>query len=563
MKNIKKLVAILLVLIMAFTLIACNKSDQPGTSTSNSPAGGGSSPAGGDSSPAGGGAAEKPWVSYTVSSAGMPLGRFLDGIAPFANMSACSGVYDTIISINPATRKYESKVLTNWYWEDDVTMVMEMRDDVYFSNGDHATAEDVYFSYWSHKDRGSSWLQNHGIIWDESGPRDEYTVAFKVEKHFPGFEQRGIYLIDKSWAESLAGGWDDMAWFNPVGSGPYYVYEYVNDSHIILRSRGDENYWYKDAGSIYVDEWIIRYVPDATSVYMSLQTGETDYADIAAVDYGRYVQQGGSNDYVVNVSQMGSVSFFMFSFNDTDIWYDKNLREAVALGVNWDEVGSLAMGATYIPALSVASTRFADYIELGRHEYNVEKARDIMTSLGYGPSNPLHVHTVSMSNDFYRNAFEAIQFYMSEFYIDADIVFADDPVAVGAWTTLDDSYENRTDFGLWYAFGGSPIGDFFTTINEAGVVEGGGGLTFADIPFDPFLEQWDILVGSPDAAARAQAARTMQQMIFDEYYYIPIAEWATCYGFRTGSFTEEQVVACRVTGSCFLVGTLGMSKMWN
>jgi len=276
MKKVKIIVAILMVLAIVLAMTACKKDDTPtntGTGTGTGTSTGG---------------AEKEWVSFTIGNSAW-LGRFLAGLNPSESMTACDGVFDTIIRFNPGTGQYESDVLSNHYWEDDTTYIMVLRDDVFFSNGDKATAEDLFFSYSNHPERGSNWLQNHGIIWDQSGPRDNLTVAFKLERPYPAFPNRGMYLIDKKWSQEV--GWDSMDWYDPVGSGPYYVYEYVNDSHIILRTRESrgESYWNKDAGPIYVDEWICKYYPDSSTLFMALQTGEVDYADIAGADYARYV----------------------------------------------------------------------------------------------------------------------------------------------------------------------------------------------------------------------------------------------------------------------------------
>ena len=578
MKKAKTLLAILLTLAVVLAIAACGgngttTSQQPGGS---SPAGGDSSPAGGDSSPAGGGASspagggsspagggsnpaggggEKPWVSFTIGNSAW-LGRFLAGLNPSESMTACDGVFDSITRINPATREYESDVLTSFGFEDDTTYVMTLRDDVYFSNGDHATAEDLYFSYWNHPERGSNWLQNHGIIWEESGPRDEYTVAFKLERPYPAFADRMMYLIDKKWSEEV--GWDSMDWYDPVGSGPYYVYEYVNDSHITLRtreSRGD-TVWNDANKNMWVDEWIVKYYPDPTTLYMALQTGEVDYADIDPIDYGRYVQDGASApDYKLINVQAGSVSYFMFGFEDSDLWFDKRLREAVAHGVDWARVGEVAMGPCYIDALSTASTICEDYIALGRYEYNVDMAKDLMEQAGYGPNKRLTLQTTMMNGDFYRNMFEAVQYYFADFYIDLSVDFADNAGAIAIWLA-----PGGTDCGCWYAFSGSPTGNYAVAINE---IRPNTGLTWSGVQDQFVLDQYDILTSSPDAAVRSAATKAIQQRLFDEVLYIPVAEWTLCYGWRTAVFTDQQVAANRGAGNYIQVGRWGRASSWN
>ena len=538
MKKVKTLIAIILTLAVVFAVVACNNG---GTTTSQPPsssASGDSSPAaGGDSTPAGSGEAEKPWVSFTIGNSAW-LGIFLAGLNPSDSMTACSAVFDTILYVDRTTREPTSRVLKDWGFKDDLTYYMEIRDDVYFSNGDHATAEDVYFSYWNHPERGSNWLQNHGIIWEESGPVSEYRVEFKLEKHYPAFPERGIYLVDKKWSEEV--GWDSMEWYNPVGSGPFYVYEYVNDSHIILRTRESigQTWWYKDiAGPIYVDEWIVKYYPDPSALFMALQTGEVDYADISSNDYGRWVDQGEDPNYTCVLNMAGSVDFFMFGFEDSDLWFNKNLREAVAYGINWQQIGQVAAGNAFIPARSIASQVSADFVDLGIREFDLDRAKALMEGEGYGPSNHLSLYTVTMTGDFYRNAFEAIQYFMKDFYIDLEVDFADNAGAIAAWLA-----PGNTDCGIWMHVGGSTTGDLGWTLNE---IRPNRGLTWSGIHDDAVIALYDIMTGSDDEAAQHQAAIDIQHMIYDNYYYIPFAEWTVSYGWRNSSFSEEQVTQFR------------------
>lgn len=57
-------------------------------------------------------------------------------------------IFDTLISKNAETGEYEPCLATEWTWENDNTdLVLTLRDDVTFHNGEPMTAEDVAFSY--------------------------------------------------------------------------------------------------------------------------------------------------------------------------------------------------------------------------------------------------------------------------------------------------------------------------------------------------------------------------------------------------------------------------------
>ena len=568
MKKAKSLLCILMVLVMAFTLFACNKdnsSSNSGGSGDSSPAGGGSSPAGGGggNSPAGGGnegtsggggaqPGDDNWVSITVGTDDY-LGRFLAGLNPAESWMGCDAIYDTIFRTDPKTKQVFSHVLKDWYWQDDTTLIMEMRDDVYFSNGDNATAEDIIYSYYSHIVRGSNYLNDFGMIWDETKVLDTYTAQFKVEKPFPIFVNSSIYLIDASWSESV--GYDSMEWYTPVCSGPYYVHEWVDDSHMVLRSRGDD-YWNKDVGPIYVDEWIVRYYPDSSTMYMALEIGDVAMCAVQDTDYSRFIRSGGDG-FDVELVQTGTVLYMCFSFNegDTDIWYDKRLREAIAVGADWDQIGQAAQGDYYIPARSIASSLSPDYIETGKYEYNPERAKELLAECGYGPGNPLKIFTVTMDSPMLRNGFESFQYFMEQIGVEATFEFADVSTALSYWLVPGD-----TEYGFWWSVGANPTFAVRNAINEAWDP---GGVSYDYVPFPEFLEHFEILLRSTDDAAKSAAGKWIQQYMYDEIIYIPVTEFAFSVGWREDVFTKQQVLDFQLSRGNYQLSRLGLASAWK
>ena len=562
MKKLRIILCIILALAMTAALFACNNDTSTSGNTNNQATtsdAGNSDNAGDTSTPSGGAASDggDEWVSITVGST--TIGRFLAGLTPIESYLGCDAVYDTVFRVDPVTKEVFSTILTDYYWEDDYTFIMKMREDVYFNNGANATAEDLIFSYLCHDERGSNYLNQFGLVFDECKPRDTYTAEMKFKAPFPDFNRGHVfYLINKEWSQEK--GWDSMEWYtNPVGSGPYYAHEWQADSHLILRARDD--YWNKDAGPIYVDEWVNRAYPDYSTMYMALEVGEIDICGgIQAADYSRYLRTG-SDDFTVVAVPNGSVLFFCFSRIDTDLWSDKRLREALAYGVEWDKVGQLARTDLYFPAYSIASSLSPDYVKTsdlpGVYEYNPEKAKDLLAQAGYGPGNPLKLKTITMDNAMLRNAFEAFSFYANQIGVECDIEFGDTNAALSVWLT-----NEGNDFGFWWATAASPAGDVRATINE---IADPGGVSWTSVHEEPTLmEIYSRLAYSLDDSVRSKAAKEIQQYMKDEIVYIPVSEYAAVYGFRTSVFSEEQVARYfNVARGFAFPSLLGLESAWK
>jgi len=534
---------------MMFTLIACSATPSGSQTTPGASSGVSVTPG---TSPDNGEASSVP-KSLTIGVSGY-LGRFLPGLAPSESLTGCDAVFDTVFRWDPVKKKVISNILSGWEWEDANTFIMHMRDDVYFSNGDNATAEDLVFSYLSHLERGSNYVNPANLIPEECIARDKYTAQFKLEAPYSAFPYLRVYLINKAWSRSLKDGWADEAWYRPVGSGPYRVEEWVNDSYMVLKSRGDE-YWYKDEGPIVIDEFTIKCYPDSSTLYMALETGEVDAAAaVASTDYGRFLDVGGDG-FDITTSMTGAIQYFCFGFRTTDKWNDKRVREAIAVGVKWDEVGKAAYGPFYKQAKSIASEISPDYIEVGTYEYNPDRAKQLLAEAGYGPDNPLIIETISMQGPFYENSNEVFDFYATQLGIKATCEFVDVSTAIAAWIT-----PKGCDYNFWSMYGGAPGGLLTYTL---GWVDDETGVFFTHMTDPHFLELYKKIKTSTDASVVSQASKELQQYAYDGFWRIPISEETVAFGYRTDKLNKDQIDRIAIAANHLLISRLALESFWK
>ncbi|MCL2122184.1 MAG: ABC transporter substrate-binding protein, partial [Clostridiales bacterium] len=484
------------------------------------------------------------------------LGRFIQGLTPTECWPACDGVFDAIFKVDQVTKQIFSECLEDWYYEDDVTMIMKLKENVYFSNGMHATAEDLLYSYTSIIDRGSSQVAAIGpIIWEECITLDEYTVQFKFDRPFRPFENVMVYLLCKEWSLSLADGWEDMAWYYPVGSGPYECVEFKSEDIIVIRAR--DEYWNTDeVGPVYVDEWIIKFYKDYATMVMDLEIGEIAFCSPEPPDYNRYIRSGASGDgYEMFPLSTGCTMYFVFSFFDYPAWEDKRLREAVAVGVDWESLGSTTYQALYTPAESILPRNSRYFFAPGKYEYNPDRARELLAEAGYGPNNPLRLATTVSDEQQYKSNSENIQYQFSEIGIEADITVLDAASAIQAWNT-----GGSTDFMFWFRATGSPLSDPYEIMSGATRETG----TTCTRVLDPkFRELWFTMVYNTDPAIYEPAIREIQQYNFDEIIYIPFAEYNVSIAYRTDVFTEAQLRNFVYGRNMYQLRRLGMLSSWE
>ena len=555
MKKLRSILCILLVAVMLISTVGCG-------SGTTSPTNGVSEGEGGDT-PSNSGTGGKAtaslddYVSYTVGLSSW-MGRFIQGLSPIECVPACDAVYDAILKPDPGTGKMMSACLEEWYYEDDLTFIMKLKDNVYFSNGMHATAEDLLYSYTSIVDRGSSQITRIGPVdWEECKVLDEYTIQMKFTQPYRVFETMIMYLLCKEWSLSLADGWEDMAWYTPVGSGPYECVEYKSDDKIVLKARDD--YWnIEETGPIYVDEWVLKYFSEPTTMYMELEVGNIIMCYVPESDYSRYVTNGSSEEgYACFLDVNGSTLYWCFSFTDFTEWEDKRLREAVALGINWEELGFLAYRDAYIPAESILPQSSPYFINPGKYEYNPDRARELLAEAGYGPDNPLQIASSISEEQQYRSLMENTQHQLAQIGIEVKYEIRDGATNLAVWRT---GGRGVTDFQFHYAAAGSPTRDAFD-IMPGSLRE--TGTTYYRVPDPGFRELWAGMVYETDPEVYGPKIKELQQYNFDEIIYIPITEYAVPCGYNTDVLSIDQILNYTYGRNYYQVGRLGFLSAWE
>ena len=299
-----RIIAIMLCLVMLFTVVACNKNnDTPGGSSpaggdstpagGTSPADGGSSPAGGGSSPAGGGSSPAGGGS-SPAGGGASSGR--DDL--YVALSQDSGTLDPLYNVGwdliNALRmlyeplwEYEGGRVLRYVLAKEIVEVtptewlITLRDDVVFSNGSKFDAEDVLFSLWRANNREGQSPFLRELDYDACSIVDPYTVRLIWTEPSIAFMGTfgSIFMFDKETYD------DATSASTPIGTGPYKVVDYVIQSHLDLEARSD--YW---AGTTPpIPNLHFRMISEEAQRVNALQTGEVDIAQVPFQDI-TYVQ---------------------------------------------------------------------------------------------------------------------------------------------------------------------------------------------------------------------------------------------------------------------------------
>ncbi|MHB1416461.1 MAG: ABC transporter substrate-binding protein, partial [Chloroflexota bacterium] len=202
---------------------------------------------------------------------------------------------------------------------DGKTVTFKLREGVKYHSGREFTSEDVKASWeFASTDPNTTMRVLFTAIKNVETP-DKYTAVFKYDNVYAGvFDTLDtLYIIDK---ETIA----DRA-KTAVGTGPFKFDKYQPNDRLEMVPFAD--YW--DKGKPHLDRYIIRTIPDAPSMVISLETGAVDAIwQPSYIDLVRLKESGGK--YVADMGAPGA-QMYNLAINVKEKPFDnKKVRQAMA-----------------------------------------------------------------------------------------------------------------------------------------------------------------------------------------------------------------------------------------
>lgn len=267
---------------------------------------------------------------------------------------------------------------------DGMRIVLKLRPNVKFHNGDAMTAEDVKYSLERMLSPDFKVSKAPLASVDSGEVVDPNTFAFKMKKPdyvFVGTGFGGVYIVPKAYAEKAG---KDGFGKDPVGTGPYKMKSRTIGTGAIFE-RFEEHFAGKVASFKNAD---LALVPDATARVQMLQTGEKDliiaippeqFERSKTLSGVKVIQQAGSND-----------TYFAFPLRDDvaglaqgpvrTALKDKRVRQAFNYAVDRDSIAKKVFSGLATPfSVTVPTQPF----HIGKkYDYDVKKAKDLLAAAG-------------------------------------------------------------------------------------------------------------------------------------------------------------------------------------
>lgn len=412
-------------------------------------------------------------------------------------------------------------------WTGDLELTVKLKEGITYSNGNALTSDDVLYTLEHFRDSGRSASMVACVDFENTTCPDDTTIVIAMNTYDAAFmDTMGNYsfgILDRETCEGFeaAGSW---SWL--IGTGPYKLKgDGVDDKsgweesvqYTLVRN---ENYW---GEAPYYDEIIIKFYSEESTRYSEFQAGNLDAVYVTEATYVNSLGSGSVSGANLVQKEAQSVYGFQISSgaDSCGAFADINIRKAFAHGIDIATMVEVLGEGVYKVATSVLGEDNWAYLNVGTYEYDPEYAAECLAEAGYSVDNPLTLTIVAESTAFNTALAEQAQASLAEIGINLDLSGMGDFA-----TILPTLLSGQQALGIGGPSNGSG-NDPASLLQQFGPLSDNVLLRVTD---ERLVDLFNQGSASRDQEERVEIYHEFQQIMHDEYLYIPMWVETKNYG---------------------------------
>ncbi len=440
-------------------------------------------------------------------------------------------VFQTLYTFNSNLEPVPHLVESEEISEDGNTVVLKLRENVPFHNGEVMDAEDVIASL----ERWGEYGGRGKILFDkiesvEATSPNEVTITFAESfgpwKNLLAFLNGGPVIMPAEIASAATG--EPLANDQIVGTGPFMFNEWRPNRYIELvrfedyASPEGEPDGYSGSHEVVLDAVQFVAVPDIGTRVSGVQAGDYHYAERIPGDL--FADLDADDTVVVQLDGIPDMPLIFFNSAGGIMQDNYKLRQAVMASLNHDDALRIAVGPEDLWDAQGAIYREGQfwYTDAGTENFpsgDIEKAKQLAEEAGYN-GEPI-TFMISSSYPLHHDTGQVYAQQMQEAGFNIDLQVYD-------WPTL---VERRAQPDLWDMFetthGVMPDPVLYTFMND----------NYPGWWISPEKEELEAaFTGSTDPEERKQIWEEIQALVYEQ---VPVAKPGDVFLFHIHSPNVE------------------------
>ena len=417
--------------------------------------------------------AQKPGGILRVANTANPSSLSIHEEVSITTVMSAMAIYNNLVLFDPAKSLNTVDAIVpalaeSWSWDASGTnLTFKLRTGVKWHDGRPFTAKDVQCT-WSRLigKEPDYFRKNPRRIWyanmKDITINGDAEVTFHLDKPQPSLLSMLASGMSPVYPCHVAA--KDMR-TNPIGTGPFKLVEFKSNETVVM-ARNPE-YW--KPGRPYLDRIEMRIVPNRSTRVLALIAGEFDMTSTGDITVPIMKDINASAPHIVCKLGPTNVSSNVLVNSARPPFDNPKLRRAMMLGLDRQGfIDIMSHGKSSISGAMMAQPeglwgmpkerleQIAGYG--GTLEQRQAEARQIMVSLGYGPSNKLKVKVSTRDFASYKDPAVILVDQLNKIYFDAELEIIESTVWFGRAA--------RQDYSVAFNLTGSGIDDPDVTLTE-------------------------------------------------------------------------------------------------
>ena len=304
-------------------------------------------------------------------------------------------LFNGLVKYDKDSKEIVGDLAKEFYFEDNTTLVFELKKGVKWHDGVEFTAKDVLFTYETLISDKIASPYSAGFRFVESVKVvDTYTLKVHYkEAYFKALETWMMGILPRHLLKDEENLMSASFNTNPVGTGPYKLEQLEYSKNIILAAFDD--YF---EGRAKIDKISFHVIADPMTRFLMLKSAQLDLGSVEPMAYER--QLGEKFFEKFKIYEKISLSYTYLGFNlRLKKFQNPDVREALSIAIDREELVNILFfkhakvcSGPFLPG----SSAFNANVKVPK--VDVKKAKELLKKAGYTKENPLTFEIVTSNS---------------------------------------------------------------------------------------------------------------------------------------------------------------------
>lgn len=321
-------------------------------------------------------------------------------------------IFNSLVKYEKDGKEIIGDLAKRYYFEDNKTLIFELRDNVKWHDGERFSAKDVLFTYNLIKSPKVTTPYSSNFRNVESVELlDEFRVKVTYKKpYFKALESWMLGIVPEHILKDEQNIMSSDFNKKPIGTGAYKLHSLEFSKAIELVA--NEEYFERAPK---IKKIYFHVIADPMTRFLMLKNGEIDIDGLDAMQYERQLDSAFFETYRVIENIDHSYVYLGFNLR-LEKFKDERVRRALSLAIDRSEIIDILYFKHATPCSGPflpKSSGFNDEVKVPTRD--IEKAKALLKEAGYDEKNPLEFEiTTSNSNSIRPYAAQIMQQQLSQ-----------------------------------------------------------------------------------------------------------------------------------------------------